>query len=391
MIVRELRFESFRNLQSGTLTPVTGVNVLYGDNAQGKTNLLEALWLFTGGKSFRGSRDSELPGFGKEKAHLILTFEAAGRVQEAELTIVRRRQAVLNGVVQPSPSRLAGQFCAVVFSPADLSLVREGPDARRRFLDAAYCQLRPGYIATLSEYHRALAQRNALLKNGPLGLGAEELLDVWDQKLARAGGYILAARRRYTDRLAAAAGALYQGLSGGKEILSLSYRRAGEECGETDSRSVREETEALYRLLCSRRAADQAAGFTTAGPHRDDLIIEINQLPARAFGSQGQQRSAALALKLAEAALLEEATGEKPVALLDDVMSELDAARQDYILDRIEDWQVFITCCEPGTVLRLDRGNRNSRAWSIRAGTLTEEKGENGSVSAFGTGSGGPV
>ena len=132
-------------------------------------------------------------------------------------------------------------------------------------------------------------------------------------------------------------------------------------------------------------------GFTTAGPHRDDLIIEINQLPARAFGSQGQQRSAALALKLAEAALLEEATGEKPVALLDDVMSELDAARQDYILNRIEDWQVFITCCEPGTVLRLDRGNRNSRAWSIRAGTLTEEKGENGSVSAFGTGSGGPV
>lgn len=129
MIVRELRFEGFRNLQSGTLTPVTGVNVLYGDNAQGKTNLLEALWLFTGGKSFRGSRDSELPGFGKEKAHLILTFEAAGRVQEAELTIVRRRQAVLNGVVQPSPSRLAGQFCAVVFSPADLSLVREGPDA----------------------------------------------------------------------------------------------------------------------------------------------------------------------------------------------------------------------------------------------------------------------
>ena len=187
MIVRELRFEGFRNLQSGTLTPVTGVNVLYGDNAQGKTNLLEALWLFTGGKSFRGSRDSELPGFGKEKAYLILTFEAAGRVQEAELTIVRRRQAVLNGVVQPSPSRLAGQFCAVVFSPADLSLVREGPDARRRFLDAAYCQLRPGYIATLSEYHRALAQRNALLKNGPLGLGAEELLDVWDQKLARAG------------------------------------------------------------------------------------------------------------------------------------------------------------------------------------------------------------
>ncbi len=119
---------------------------------------------------------------------------------------------------------------------------------------------------------------------------------------------------------------------------------------------------------------DQAAGFTTAGPHRDDLLVSINALPARTYGSQGQQRSAALALKLAEAALLEEATGEKPVALLDDVMSELDAARQDYILNRIRDWQVFVTCCESGTVLRLDRGNRNSRAWRIRSGALNEEE-----------------
>ena len=143
---------------------------------------------------------------------------------------------------------------------------------------------------------------------------------------------------------AAAAGALYQGLSGGKEILSLSYRRAGEECGETDSRSVREETEALYRLLCSRRAADQAAGFTTAGPHRDDLIIEINQLPARAFGSQGQQRTAALSLKLSEIELVKQEIKDTPVLLLDDVLSELDSNRQKYLLDGIHDIQTLITC-----------------------------------------------
>lgn len=398
MIVRSLHFEGYRNLQTGSLTPVAGVNVLYGDNAQGKTNLLEALWLFTGGKSFRGSRDSELVGFGREQARLLLRFEAAGREQEAELIISKRRQAVLNGVAQPSPSRLAGQFCAVVFSPADLSLVREGPEARRRFLDAAYCQLRPGYIATLSDYHRALAQRNALLKNGPLGPGAGELLEVWDQKLARSGGYIMAARNRYTARLAQAAGALYQGISGGREALTLSYRRAAASSEEEDvpplesPHSVSEEAQRLYRLLRERREIDQAAGFTTAGPHRDDLLVSINALPARTYGSQGQQRSAALALKLAEAALLEEATGEKPVALLDDVMSELDAARQDYILNRIRDWQVFITCCESGTVLRLDRGNRNSRAWRIRSGALNEEeKGENGDVSASGSGSGGSL
>ena len=365
MLVTRLDFENFRNLKDGSVRPVPGVNIVYGSNAQGKTNLLEAFWFFTGGRSFRGSKDGETVAFGAEKASLKLEFYAAGRDQEAEISIARRRSAVLNGVPQPAASRLAGQFCAVVFSPAHLSLIKDGPEGRRRFLDAAYCQLRPGYVRVLTDFQRTLTQRNALLKELRAGLGDDRLLSVWDERLAQTGAQVFAARAAYIRRLSGPAGDIYSGLSGGKEGFALRYESTAGE----DGTSPAEARDRLYEKLRTSHAADLAAGFTTVGPHRDDLSGEISGLSARVYASQGQQRSAVLALKLAEASVLREVTGEQPVALLDDVMSELDISRQDYILNHIHGWQVFLTCCDPSAVMRLSAG----RAFHVEAGRITEE------------------
>lgn len=358
MYVTGLTVDGFRNLAATTLQPREGVNIFHGDNAQGKTNLLEALWLFTGGRSFRGAKDKELKNLQRDAAHLTLSFYAEGRPQEATLDIESRRKATLNGLPLKTASGLAGKFCAVVFSPAHLSLIKDGPEARRRFIDAAYCPLRPGYIHTLSEYSRALTQRNALLKNG---MTDEGLLGSWDENLALLGARVVAARRAYIKKLLPEAAAVYDGLSGGREQLTLTYDSVLPE-GE-----LKEVAGALLSLLREKRREDLAAGFTTVGPHREDLTVEIDGLSARSFGSQGQQRSAVLALKLAEATLLRQVTGEQPVVLLDDVMSELDPSRQDYILNQLHGWQVFITCCEPSSILRLTGGT----AFHIAGGVIT--------------------
>lgn len=365
MLVTRLSFENFRNLEDSSIRPVPGVNIVYGSNAQGKTNLLEAFWFFTGGRSFRGTKDAETVAFGAQKAVLKLEFTAAGREQEAELSIARRRSAVLNGVPQKAASHLAGQFCAVVFSPAHLSLIKDGPEGRRRFLDAAYCQIRPGYIRVLTEFQRTLTQRNALLKDLRAGLGDGRLLDIWDERLAASGAQVFAARTAYIRRLSRPAEEIYAGLAGGRESFSLRYESSTGEEGVSPEQA----RERLYEKLHGSHAADLAAGFTTVGPHRDDLTVEISGLSARTYASQGQQRSAVLALKLAEASVLREVTGEQPVALLDDVMSELDVSRQDYILNHIHDWQVFLTCCDPSAVMRLSAG----RAFHVERGRIREE------------------
>lgn len=358
MNVEALDIEGFRNLQPVQLIPGSGVNILYGDNAQGKTNLLEAVWLFTGGRSFRSAKDTEMVAFGQEKARCRMAFQAADRAQDAEITIDRRRHAVLNGIPMATAAKLAGIFCAIVFSPEHLTLIKGGPEGRRRFLDAAYCQIRPGYIAILSAFHRTLTQRNALLREIRARRAADDLLEIWDQRLAQTGAQVQAARAAYVQQLQPLAGKIYGGLSAQEESLTISYE------GRTGG-----DAEGLYRRLGETRQADIGAGFTTTGPHREELTVEINGLAARQYGSQGQQRSAVLALKMAEATLLKKVTGEQPVALLDDVMSELDITRQDYILNHIHDWQVFITCCDPSAMKRLDGG----RVFHVEKGMIRPE------------------
>lgn len=347
MKVERLCFEGFRNLQAGELAPDKGVNVIYGNNAQGKTNLLEAIWLFTGGRSFRGAKDRELIAFDAEFSRVALDYEAFGRRQQAKLLIsAGKRQATLNGVEKPSASSLIGEFCAVVFSPAHLSLIKEGPSERRRFIDAAICQLKPAYAALLSRYNHTLSQRNALLKDISYHSELYDTLEIWEEKLARYGAAVSLERIRYAGRLKEEAAALYAGIAGNREEFSLCYRPAFQK-GEAELDSL---TRDLRACLRENRREDIINGVTGFGPHRDELQITLNGKSARSFGSQGQQRSCVLALKLSEASILKESIGELPVILLDDVMSELDAMRQDYILNHIEGFQVFITCCEKETV-----------------------------------------
>ena len=371
MNIKRLGVSQYRNLGEGQCFPCPGINVICGRNAQGKTNLLEGLWLCTGGRSFRGAKDSELVAFGEGQARLCLDFYARDREQRAEITIENgRRKASLNGVDRGPASSLIGELCAVVFSPVHLSLVKEGPVQRRRFLDAAICQQKPAYAGLLARYTHTLTQRNALLKDVPRHAELLDTLDIWEEKLARYGGAIAAQRISYAKALSGSAAQVYEGISEGKERLSVGYestfyQEGCPEDGESLAKSLRE------KLMSSRRE-DLYTGHTGVGPHRDDLHIEIDGRSARSFGSQGQQRSCVLALKLAEASLLYRLLGERPVVLLDDVMSELDQSRQDYLLNHIEGWQVFITCCDPDTVGRLEGG----AVFQVEGGVISQVSGE---------------
>lgn len=224
MKVERLSFQKFRNLREGEIHPDPETNVIYGANAQGKTNLLEAVWLFTGGKSFRGARDAELVAFGEENASLSLDFFSEEREQTARLFFAGgRRAGELNGVHKGAASQLVGSFCAVVFSPEHLSLVKEGPAGRRKFLDGAICQMKPAYIGLLARYNHTLSQRNALLKDIPRHSELIDTLEIWEEKLARYGGAIAAERLRYVRGLSKCAEERYNGISGGKETLRAEY------------------------------------------------------------------------------------------------------------------------------------------------------------------------
>ena len=354
MLVNQLEVKNFRNIEHTGFEPCDGVNIIYGENAQGKTNLLEAIWLFTGCRSFRGSKDNEIINFNSTKANLYMDFYAFDREQSASLEISEGRKFILNGVKMKSSSQIMGEFLCVVFSPVHLSLVKEGPYERRRFLDIAISQLKPKYGVTLSQYNKAIAQRNILLKDVAYHSELYDTLDIWEDRIAFFGSEIIRQRLGYINKLSMYTDEIYSGLSNERERLEIAYTQQAIVAGD----SKQELYENLKAQLYASRKNDLITGSTSVGPHRDDLMIKIDGLSARSFGSQGQQRSAALSLKLGEAAVIKNFSGEQPVALLDDVMSELDVNRQNYILNHIKDWQVFITCCDPANVKHLKDGKR---------------------------------
>ena len=352
MYVKKLEVVSFRNIKTEVLEPCDSVNLIYGNNAQGKTNMLESIWLFTGCRSFRGSKDSELINFNKPKALLSLDYYGYDREQNLYLEIEKGRKFMHNGIKQGSSSKIMGEFLAVVFSPVHLSLVKDGPYERRKFLDIAISQLKPKYAVTLSNYNKALQQRNILLKDIAYHSELYDTLDIWEDRLSFYAGEIIRQRVGYIKRLSSFCKEIYGGISRGKENIEIEYFQQCPAFGQDRN----ELYENIKNLLFASRKNDIATGFTSVGPHRDDIEIKIDGLSARSYGSQGQQRSAALSLKLSEAAMIKEFTSQQPVALLDDVMSELDENRQNYILNHIKDWQVFITCCDPNSVSNLKYG-----------------------------------
>lgn len=362
MKIKSINIDNFRNIKELNLD-FEDVNIIWGENAQGKTNLIEAIYLFTGGKSFRGAKDNQLVMMGEEKSRMKITFEGSSREQYAEITIKDKREASLNGVKKKSTSLLSEEIKAVIFSPVHLNMIKDGPGERRKFIDSALCQIKSNYRNLLKEYNRCLNQRNILLKDLKNNPELDSLLYIWNNNCAKSGAKIIYQRLKYLEALSPFVKDIFSGISSGNEEIDLKYIGAREyEC------DVEKIEKALLRELENNKFKDMQNRATSVGPHRDDIEILINSSSARIYGSQGQQRSCVLALKLAEANLLEQITKKEPIALLDDVMSELDEKRQDYILNHIKNRQVFITCCDKETILRLKKG----KTFHIQNGKLAE-------------------
>ncbi|MBR6510094.1 MAG: DNA replication/repair protein RecF [Clostridia bacterium] len=342
MRVLDLNCNNFRNINEGKIIPCEEMNVICGENAQGKTNFLEAIWLFTGAKSFRGSKDIELIKFGKEKASINMNFISKEIEMDAQIEIKEKRNFYLNSKKVKSSSEFAGNFNAIIFSPTDLKLVSEGPVFRRKFLDTAIGQSKPAYIEILKNYMRAVTQRNKIIKDFKYDKTLSIMLDVFENEIAENGQKIINLRKNYIEKLNPFLTEIYSGISSGKENLDIEY--------------ISNSKNNLEEKLKLAREEDMYSGVTSIGPHRDDLDFKINGFSARSYASQGQKRSVSLSLKLAEAKALEKDVGECPLFLLDDVMSELDPERQNFILNHIRGMQAFITCCDPSNIKNLKDG-----------------------------------
>ena len=367
MRISRLHLEQFRNIESLSVFPCETVNIIYGDNAQGKTNLLEAIWLLSGAKSFRGAKDADLIRFGESRALIESDFFCAGRQQTSKIQLEGKKTAWLNDIRQDSITAFAGIFTTVVFSPSHLGLVKDGPAGRRKFLDTSICQITPRYIGMIGQYQRILLQRNTLLKDISYASALLDTLDIWDEKLSALGGVIIRMRMEYTRRLQKEAEDIYKGISMERESFSLDYRPF--ELPVQEGQTQREISSLLLEKMMQNRSEDLRSGSTGIGPHRDDLEISINGRSVRSFGSQGQQRSSVLALKLAESRCIGDILGERPVILLDDVMSELDQNRREYLLNHLTGSQIFITCCDKGYLSRLEGG----RVFRMEHGQLEQE------------------
>ena len=367
MFVREVSLRHFRNMgcQSVFLSP--GVNVFYGKNAQGKTNLLESVFLLSCPKGFRQGRERDYIAFDETAARVLLHYHAFGRDQtlELQLSADARKSILLNGVPIRKNGELASQFCTVLFEPGHLDLVKEGPEQRRHFLDTAISQLRPKYQSALESYSRVIAQKNMLLKKSGFSSSLPDMLEVWNERLADLGSYITLQRGSYVRKLSAAAAAHHARLSHGKETLFVEYRAF---CGAPDEALITSLSELRSLLLEQLRREmpfEMERGMCMVGPHRDDMELLIDGRSARLFGSQGQQRSVVLSLKLGECELVEQTVGESPILLLDDVMSELDRARQQYVKSSFGARQVLITNCGRA------RPSKKVTAFSVADGRVT--------------------
>lgn len=347
-----------------------GTNVLWGNNAQGKTNILEGIYFFARGKSFRASSDRETVRFGEQCARAELTFRRAESaretVLEAYIPALGKKKLFRSGAPLSGVSEMIGDFTAVLFCPEHLSLVSGSPAGRRSFLDIASAQLSGVYVGELRRFMRALDQRNALIRSCRQG-GVYVSDAEWEALaavMAPSAAYIAGARREYVGRLSGFVAEHFERMTSGNEIPEISYKTQMLPDEDEGAAPVSEMAARIERLLCENTEREIAAGTTLYGVHRDDLVIKLNGREAKSYASQGQTRSLSLAMKLAEGEIAGEAGGEYPVFLLDDVLSELDSERRTYILGALRDRQIIVTSCEPelysgretANLIRVDNG-----------------------------------
>ena len=351
MLCKKVELCNFRNVESQTVEFSDGVNVLHGENAQGKTNLLEAIYYISLGKSFRTAHDAEIIRFGEEYASISLDYEGAGRGQNITMRFSdkQRKNVTHNGVKITKLSELVGSFRAVLFSPDHLQMIKDGPALRRNYLDVAISQIRPMYLYSLQKYNKILKNRNTLIKNAEDDRATfDSTIDFWSAQLAHEAAVIAKARAEYVARSGEIIADFYRRMCQNTEIDETpEFIYAGSAKQEAEDYFDLKKTEKRFmELLSSHHEREIAAGSTLYGIHKDDITINLNGKNTRIFSSQGQQRSLALAMKLAEGEICKLDCGEYPIFLLDDVFSELDAGRQQNLLREIADRQVIITSCE---------------------------------------------
>ena len=355
MRVDHLALRGYRNYDACSLDFDGAVNVISGRNAQGKTNLLEAVYLLSGGRSFRTRFDRELIGFDREYASVEAEVFSAERTQRIEILLRRgqKKSITVNRVRTPA-SELGGVINAVLFCPEDLNLLRDGPAARRKLMDLAISQLRPGYARLLSDYGRLYENKTRILRDYREDPAMLDTLDEFSDGICRLSAKIIRYRAAYARRLAASAAGVHRDFSGAGEALGVEYRTVSTVQDPTASEQTLYEQIREHQKL--HRTAELSSGSCLTGAHKDDLEITINGRSARSYASQGQTRTAALSLKLAEREIFLAETGESPILLLDDVLSELDGERQDFVLNRIGGGQTLITCCEDEQIAKKTGG-----------------------------------
>ncbi|MCR5138221.1 MAG: DNA replication/repair protein RecF [Oscillospiraceae bacterium] len=363
MRIRKLALSGFRNYDWETVNFDGGTNVISGENAQGKTNLLEAVFLLSCGRSFRTRTDREMVGFGFSEAEILAELDSHGRDQTVRIRLVpgQAKRVSVNGV-KKTVTELSETVNTVLFCPDDLNLVRDGAAVRRKMLDQAISQIRPKYASLLTEFNRLYEHKTRILKDWRDKPSLLETLDAFSDALCRVSAQMIRYRAWYTERLGRAVQPIHGDFSGKDEKLSLSYRTV------STVKDPFASSKEIYYDICEHQERHRQAELDSAqclsGAHKDDVEILLNGCSARSFASQGQTRTAALSLKLAEREILLEETGEYPILLLDDVLSELDGRRQEYVLNRIGGGQTLITCCEDdgisgrtgGRVLRVEKG-----------------------------------
>lgn len=347
MQINKLGLRNFRNYEEETFLFDPGVNLILGENAQGKTNLLEAIFYLSAGHGFRTRKEGELIRFGAEYGELEADILTHGRDQSLRAVLFagkRTRQLFVGGVKTKTFSQVRGQLMTVLFCPEDLMILRAGGAQRRRLLDMALCQLRPGYERALTEYNRLLEQKSRILKDWRDQPGLLDLLPEYNLRMAQVGSLLIGYRANYMEKLNRCTGDFHKEFSGDREELSMHYKTVSTVADATGGRQAVED--AILDHQQSHYRAEIESGQCLSGPHKDDFDVLLNGVSLKSFGSQGQTRTAAISLKLAERQIFREDTGEEPILLLDDVLSELDTRRQDFVLNKITAGQVFITCCE---------------------------------------------
>lgn len=358
MYIKEVYLKNFRNYKEQKIVLNENANVFYGNNAQGKTNILEALYFSAIGRSFRTYKESELINFESDVSNVEITYIKNDRENKIEIVLDKNNKKTirLNGVKLNKNSELLGNINLVVFSPDDITILKQGPALRRKFLDVLISQLKPKYMFELLEYNKVLDNRNAMLKSRNT-----ETIDIWNEQLASKMEIINKYRREYLDKLQAKIEKIHPGLTDNKETIEIKYK------------TNFQDKESYIQTLKRNEHLDLIKGYTCEGAHREDFEILINGKSLNLYGSQGQHRTAVLALKIAELNIIKEEIEENPVLLLDDVTSELDEQRVLSIFEVVKDFQVLITCTDLAQLLKYESLTKNIKLYKIIDGKVTEK------------------